>query len=131
DATLFCELMQRGDAILPIGFAADQANQNPLGVRQRALDISIDRERMAQRDQIGESQQRQALATTPPAGGECREIAVGEGKHHEISRILTEIDGCRGLLQAMALAEDNVHLSPPLDTQSRLDGGLVDVAMLA
>ena len=113
DATRFCELMQRSDAILPIGFTADQANQNPLCAGQRPIDIGIDRERMAQRDQIGEPQRRQALATAPPAGGECREIAVGEREYDQVGRILTEIDGCRGLLQTMALAEDDVHLSPP------------------
>ena len=67
---------------------------------------------MAQRDQIGEPQRRQALAAAPPAGRERRKIAVGEREHHEIGRVLTEIDGCRGLLQAMALAEDDVHQTP-------------------
>ena len=59
-----------------------------------------------------EPQRRQAFAPAPPAGREGRKIAVGEGEHHEIGRILTEIDGRRGLLQAMALAEDDVHQFP-------------------
>ena len=112
DAAPLRELMQRVDTVGPIGFAADQANENAADLRQRALDISIDRERMAQRDQVGEPQRRQAFPPAPPAACECREVAVGKREHHEIGRILTEIDGCRGLLQAMALAEDDVHQTP-------------------
>src|SRR5215469_1103743 len=67
---------------------------------------------MAQRDQVREPQRWQAFPPASPAGCERREVAVGEGEHHEIGRILTEIDGCRGLLQAMALAEDDVHQTP-------------------
>ncbi len=67
---------------------------------------------MAELDQVCKPERGQAGAASAPACGEGGEIAVGEREHHEVGRILTEIDGRRGLLQAMALAEDDVHQFP-------------------
>src|SRR3984957_10119816 len=67
---------------------------------------------MTERDQVRKPERGQAGATSAPTCGERGEIAVGERKHHEVGRILTEIDGRRGLLQAMTLAEDDVHQLP-------------------
>src|ERR1700747_2594958 len=64
---------------------------------------------MTQRNQVGKPQRRQAPPASPPAGGERGEIAVGEREHHEVGRILTEVDGRRGLLQPKTLAKDDVH----------------------
>src|SRR5258708_23026791 len=104
--------MQRGGTVGPIGFAADQAHEDSARLRQRAFDIGVDRERMAERDQVCKPERGQAGAASAPACGEGGEIAVGEREHHEVGRILTEIDGRRGLLQAMALAADDVHRFP-------------------
>ncbi len=81
-------------------------------MQERAFHIGVDRKRMPQRDEISEPQRRQAGATAPPAGRERGKVAVGEGEHHEVGRILTEIDGRRGLLKPMALTKDDVHRTP-------------------
>ena len=109
DAALLRELMQRGETIGPVGFAADQAHQHAARLRQRPLDIGVDRERMTKRREVGEPERRKAATAASPAGRKRGEIAVGERENHEVGRILTEIDGCRGLLQPMTLAKDNVH----------------------
>src|SRR5579863_9343908 len=67
---------------------------------------------MAQRNQVRKPKRRQLGTPSAPACGEIGEIAVGEREHHEVSRVLTEIDGRRGFLQAMTLAEDDVHQLP-------------------
>ena len=78
DAALPCKLMQGGEPIAPVGFAADQPHQHAARMCERSLDIGIDRERMAKGREIGEPQRRQACAAPAPAGGERREVAVGE-----------------------------------------------------
>src|SRR5579871_5705247 len=119
--------MQSGETIRPVGFATDQPHQYSSCAEERALDVSIDRERMAERDQVGEPQRGEIIPPSPPAGGECSKIAVGKGEHHEIGRVLTKIDGRRGLLEAKTLAKDDVHLN----AQPRFDRLLIDIAMLA
>jgi len=64
---------------------------------------------MAQRHEIGEPQRRETRPPAPPTGRKGGKIAVRKREHHEIGRILTEIDGCRGLFKPMALTKDDVH----------------------
>ncbi len=43
DVALFGQLMQGGQSVWPVGFAADQAHQHAPRLRQRTLDIGVDR----------------------------------------------------------------------------------------
>ena len=100
------------DAVLPIGDAADQADQDARRALQRLLDIGIDRQRMFQRRQIGQAQagqRRSALARPMPARRKGAEIAVGEGQHHQIGRALAQVGRGIGFLQPVAFAEDDMH----------------------
>src|SRR4029077_5807114 len=67
---------------------------------------------MAEPRKIGEPQRRQIFAAAPPAGRECREIAVRERENHEIGRVLADVPWRRGLLEPATLAEDDVHQMP-------------------
>src|SRR5581483_3057672 len=100
------------EPVRPVGLTTDQAHQNAARLRQRALDIGIDRERMTQFREIGEPQRWQAVATAVPASRKGREIGIREREHHEIGRVLADVPWRRGLFQTAALAEDDVHQTP-------------------
>ena len=119
----FAKLLQRREPVRPIGLTADQPHQDAARLRQRALDIGVDRQRMTQLREIGEPQRRQAVAAAPPAGRERGEIGIRIREHHEIGRVLADVPWCRGLLKTAALAEDDVHqiiLSPALIAASSI-----------
>ena len=110
----FCrrECAELFDAVTPIVNTAEQADQDAARARQGVLEIQIDRERMRQLTQVGQSKTRQGLAATAPGGREGAEIAVRKGQHDQVRRGLAEILGGRCFLESMPFPQQDVHALP-------------------
>ena len=113
DALAAGKVLQRGQAVGPVGFAADQPDEDGLCARKRAFDIGVDRDRVFQRDDVGEPQGRVGSIAHPTHAliprREGAEVAVGEGQHHQIGRVLAQVEGGLGFLKSVAFAKDDVH----------------------
>ena len=109
-------------AVAPVVEPAQAAHDDERALRDHALDIEVDRHRMAQPLEAGEPQRRQRLRVRLPGGGERREVAVGEGQHDDLGRRLAEIDGDVGLLQGRKLGRQDVHAILARTRSARLDG---------
>ena len=81
------------DAVRPVAFAAEHAQHDDPRTTQRALDIEIDRRRMAERQQIGQPHARKILGKRGMRGAERRKIAVGGRQHDDVGGGLPEIAG--------------------------------------
>ena len=100
------------EPVAPVIEAAEAAHDHDLGARHHAVDIEIDRHRMAQPLEAGEPQGRQRPGVALPGGGQRRQVAVGEGQHDHLGRRLAEIDGDVGLLERRKLGGQDVHDQP-------------------
>ena len=100
DAALAGQRREPVDAVAPPVHAAEQANDDHLGVAGDALDPQIDRHRMLEIAQLHEPHARQRVALDGPGGREPRQIAVGERKNGDIAGRLTEIDRLNDVVEA-------------------------------
>ena len=99
--------------VFPIWNPADHADQYGIGARKGLLDISVNRNRMPECGQVGESQARQRRALLPcamPPGREGLKIAVRERQSHEIGWRLLKVGRGLGFLEPEALAKDHMHV---------------------
>jgi hypothetical protein len=129
------EVLQGGKSVRPVGLAADQANEDGPCGREGALGVGVDGYRMLQRDDVGEADGglKTQLSSALIASREGPEVAVREAEHHQIGRVLAEVEGGLGFLQPVAFAEDDVHRSrlragqarPPHPSPTAGEGGRV------
>src|SRR5262245_45052435 len=80
-------------AIAPIVEAAEQSDDDAARAADHLRDIDINRHRMAEPREIGETERRSRLPLRRPGSGERAEVAVGEGKKHEVGGRMAEIAG--------------------------------------
>ena len=77
---------------------------------------------MTQIAQMGEPQARQPVLLLGVGGGKRGKIAVGEGQHDDVARLLPEIDRLDQVVKARRAGLEQMHRSPG---QSRLDRAAV------
>jgi hypothetical protein len=65
DAVAAGEVLQGGEAVGPVGLAADQADEDGLGGREGALGVGVDRDGVLQRDDVGEPHGRVGSVAHP------------------------------------------------------------------
>src|SRR5262245_62983115 len=113
-------------AIAPIVEAAERSGDAAARAADHLRDIDINRHRMAEPREIGEAERRSRLPLRGPGGGERAEVAVGEGKKHEVGRRMAEIDGGLRLVKPSRLARQEMH---GLAQNLIFNGGAVETAL--
>src|SRR5208282_2059062 len=103
------ERRQFVDAVAPIVRAAEHASDHEPGARADALEIEVDRERMAERRERGNPKRRPRLPGGLIGARERVEIAVGKREEHHVGRSLAEIDRFDCLVERPDLDARNVH----------------------
>ena len=104
--------------IAPVVEAAEQADHHAFRARNDLVDIQIDRHRMAQPRQAGQTQAGPWFRHCLPGGGQRPQIAVGKRQEHQIGRRLAEILGCLLLVERLGFADQEMQGVRP----SRLAG---------
>ena len=109
------------DPMRPVALAAEQAQEHDPGARERARDIEVDRQRMAEREEIGELHRRKVGRQRSARRRERREIGVGRRQHHDVGGLLAEIARDLAVIDRSRGVELEVHRYPPnaLRTASR------------
>ena len=79
-------------AVGPVAAATEQPDQHETGARHDALDIEVDRQRVAQLEKVGKAQGGGVGAEPGLGGGEAGEIGIGGREEDQIGRRLAEID---------------------------------------
>ena len=106
---------QVGDAlqaVAPVVQAAEAAHDHGFRLGDDALQVKIDRHRMAQPLQTGQSQRRQQPGVSLPGRSKRRQIGVREGEHDDFGRRVAKIDGNVDLVQTRKLGREHVHDQP-------------------
>ncbi len=79
-------------AVGPVGAAAQQADDDQPGVRDDAVDVKVDRQGMAELEQVGEAQAR-GIGAEPGLGSrEAGKVGVRGGEEDDLARGLAEVD---------------------------------------
>ena len=100
DAALAGQRREPIDAVAPPVQAAQQANDDHLGMAGDAFDPQIDRHRMLEIAQLHKPHARQRVALDGPGRRKARQIAVGERKNGDVAGRLTEIDRLDDVVEA-------------------------------
>ncbi|PZN93506.1 MAG: hypothetical protein DCF30_21565 [Hyphomicrobiales bacterium] len=109
DALAPAGLAQLLDAVAPVLQPAEAAHQHETALRHRLLDQEIDRKRVPQPPQRGETDRKTG------AGGsrrQRREIAVGEGQPEHVSGGQAEIHGVFAVVEPDLAGREQMHCSP-------------------
>ena len=95
-------------AVRPVPDPSHQADDDEARAGQRLLDIEIDRKRMGELHQIGETQARRPAG---PRGRrrKGRELAVGRRQEHDLAGRLVEVDGDVAVVDARGVAGEKMH----------------------
>ena len=107
DAAIGAEGGQLVDAILKIGGATDEAEDDEPGMGDGLLEPQIDREIVGKAQRIG---QAQFVLTGPVGGGgQHGQFAIGRAGKDQRAGALVEIDGFALLLDGTGLGREKVH----------------------
>ena len=77
-----CDLLQ---AVAPVAAPAQEADHDQLGLRHHAVDMQVDRERMAELENAGEPEGWGSVWQPRAAGGEAGEVGVRGRQEHDVA----------------------------------------------
>ncbi len=97
------------EAIGPVAAAAQEAEHDQLRPGDHPLDIEVDRERMAELEQIGEAEAGRALRPAGFGRREAGELGIGRRQDDDVAWRLAEIDRLACGLGRDRLRAEEVH----------------------